>query len=585
MAVDDFDGFDEAYSPDDFSQADMDFATAVGMQTAGRGSESDSAAQFIANQFAQPQAGMNRSNVRNMANYDPTFAAALDISRGLDPTFNFQGTGGLSVPSYLRPQIESGRVDARGEPIRYSSEFERVLQEDVSDAIRSSQQAVAGIPSLISSGLGAIKSVFDGLSFLNDSKAGKTVEETADDQKRIEIANLEEQRQNQLTDPSFVARPIDTVTKTALDTLGAPLSGPPRFIEFSRSPARTITPDGLGLEEVTGRLDYPGFENDRDTSALVVAGTNLSPNQFRNANIPPTPVMVNPIQRDIARSRGLGINTLPQAADLQNQQIAAGEKTGQSLVDAPSPPPRKSDVFPMSGGFIMSRLSSDPTSILEELRNADSTANLRNKPRDPSNLAGTTLTMPDSVKDSAEAPPGFVDITLREGETPTYAGTNMTIFGGRDPSAKLYSPLTEAEARATTDAGFYLEPISQDLTGSTGGSGLTAVNLPGANFRVVRGDDPDPVVRVPISSLPKQAQQVAALRSGDLDYGRSFPLQSILDAKRQKEIRESQEDFQKFIKSLRSKAPIRVGGGYGGPQIDVVPSYAKNFPPSLSPLY
>ena len=210
------------------------------------------------------------------------------------------------------------------------------------------------------------------------------------------------------------------------------------------------------------------------------------------------------------------------------------------------------------------------------------TANLRNKPRDPSNLAGTTLTMPDSVKDSAEAPPGFVDITLREGETPTYAGTNMTIFGGRDPSAKLYSPLTEAEARATTDAGFYLEPISQDLTGSTGGSGLTAVNLPGANFRVVRGDDPDPVVRVPISSLPKQAQQVAALRSGDLDYGRSFPLQSILDAKRQKEIRESQEDFQKFIKSL---PPIRVGGGYRGPQIDVVPSYAKNFSPSLSPLY
>ena len=139
MDEDDFDlgGFDEAYSPDDFSQADMDFATAVGMQTAGAGSDDDSAAQFIANQFAQPQAGMNRSNIRGTANFDPQFAAAFDISRGLDPTGNFQGTGGLSVPSYLRPQIESGRVDARGEPIRYSSGIERFLQEDVADFVKS----------------------------------------------------------------------------------------------------------------------------------------------------------------------------------------------------------------------------------------------------------------------------------------------------------------------------------------------------------------------------------------------------------------------------------------------------------------
>ena len=67
MDEDDFDlaGFDEAYSPDDFSQADMDFATAVGMQTAGTGSDDDNAAQFIANQFAQPQAGMNSEEKRS----------------------------------------------------------------------------------------------------------------------------------------------------------------------------------------------------------------------------------------------------------------------------------------------------------------------------------------------------------------------------------------------------------------------------------------------------------------------------------------------------------------------------------------
>ena len=80
MAEDDFDlgGFDEAYSPDDFSTDDMNFATAVGMQSSNRGSDDDSSAQFIANQYAKPQAGIpSRSNVIGMANYDPAFAERL----------------------------------------------------------------------------------------------------------------------------------------------------------------------------------------------------------------------------------------------------------------------------------------------------------------------------------------------------------------------------------------------------------------------------------------------------------------------------------------------------------------------------
>jgi len=147
---DDFDlgGFDEAYSPDDFSQADMDFATAVGQQTGGFGD--DNTAQVIANQLAQPQLGQNRSNIVGSSTYDPTFAAAFDISRGLDPTNNFGGTGGLAVPSYLRPQIESGRVDARGEPIRYSSGFERFLQEDLTDFVQSGPGIVGLIGNFLS---------------------------------------------------------------------------------------------------------------------------------------------------------------------------------------------------------------------------------------------------------------------------------------------------------------------------------------------------------------------------------------------------------------------------------------------------
>ncbi len=151
MDEDDFDlaGFDEAYSPDDFSQADMDFATAVGMQTAGTGSDDDNAAQFIANQFAQPQAGMNRSNIIGTANFDPQFAAAFDISRGLDPTNNFGGLGGLSVPSYLRPQTPGNLVlNEAGDRMMYGSPVERFLQETAPEIVRGFQSV--GIGGLLS---------------------------------------------------------------------------------------------------------------------------------------------------------------------------------------------------------------------------------------------------------------------------------------------------------------------------------------------------------------------------------------------------------------------------------------------------
>jgi len=147
---DDFDlgGFDEAYSPDDFSQADMDFATAVGQQTGGFGD--DNTAQVIANQLAQPQLRQNRSNIVGSSTYDPTFAAAFDISRGLDPTNNFGGTGGLAVPSYLRPQVQGDLVlNEAGDRMMYGSGLEKFAQETAPELVRRISDF--GIGSLIRS--------------------------------------------------------------------------------------------------------------------------------------------------------------------------------------------------------------------------------------------------------------------------------------------------------------------------------------------------------------------------------------------------------------------------------------------------
>ena len=74
-----------------------------------------------------------RSNVIGSVGYDPRFAQAFNLSRGLIAGNRFDNQGNrvrdLSVPSYLQPQLFGDRVDARGEAIRYYSPVERYLQE------------------------------------------------------------------------------------------------------------------------------------------------------------------------------------------------------------------------------------------------------------------------------------------------------------------------------------------------------------------------------------------------------------------------------------------------------------------------
>tara|TARA_R100000008_G_scaffold39264_1_gene22468 strand:- start:1550 stop:2659 length:1110 start_codon:yes stop_codon:yes gene_type:complete len=163
--------FDEAYNPDDFSQADMNFATAMGRQTGGFGD--DNTAQAIANYIAQPQVGLSRSNIRGMANYDPAFAAALDIRQGLDPTHNFQGTGGLTVPSYLRPQIEGERGPLAP---KYFSEGERFLQETL-PKITENVGIVPFASKMFNSIVEPLKS---GMDYVKNSTAGLSLKDIKD---------------------------------------------------------------------------------------------------------------------------------------------------------------------------------------------------------------------------------------------------------------------------------------------------------------------------------------------------------------------------------------------------------------------
>ena len=286
--------------------------------------------------------------------------------------------------------------------------------------------------------------VQDAVDFLNNSKAGSTIEEEiAKEEARIEIADLEEQRQNQLTDPSFA--PMSTTT--------------------------------IGIED----LDPAFMDVDRTKSKDAGAYSAV-----------PQPVMVDQLQRDIAKSRG--IFDLPQAADLQNNQIAAGSSTGQPL-----------STGPMSGGYTLSPISS--------------TGSVREK------------TVQGPPEPPEKAPPGYVDIVMAEDKTPTFAGTNMSIFGGKGVN-QSYKPTSELEAQAAIDAGFSLEPFSPmfgktyDPADYTRSGVPLGVNLTPMDYVSVR--EPEVTTRFKTSDLPREVQEIVDLRS-NLDYGKSIPLQTILD--------------------------------------------------------
>lgn len=467
-----YDGFDDGYGdPSDYgmTQSDFDTATSIG-QAVGSGNE-DSIAQAIANSIAQPQVGQNRSNVIGTSNYDPQYAAALQISRGLNPGVN---TGGLDVPSYLQPQL-TGPVasDFRGsfnlEP-KYYSPVERFMQTTLSDIAQSGP----GIVGLVGRGL---DSLFGGIDFLNNSKAGSTIEEEiakeqAKEQARIEIADLEEQRQNQLTNPSFT--PMSTTT--------------------------------IGIEDLDPAFMDVDKTKSKDAGASLAVDPNLSPDFVSRMRaidaLPaysavPQPVMVNQIQRDAAKSRG--IFDLPQAADLQNNQIAAGTSTGQTLSSGP-----------MSGGYTLSPITS--------------TGSVREK------------TVQGPPEPPEKAPPGYVDIVMSEDISPRFAGTNMSIYGGKGPG-ESFKPKSELEAQAAIDAGFSLAPFTPMYEKTFNPRDYTArgipvgVNLPAAEFRFNR--QPEVATRFKISDLPREVQEIVGLRS-NLDYASRAPIsmKTILDGKR-----------------------------------------------------
>ena len=220
----DFGGFDEAYDISDFGE-DQAFSTSEmapvttmfgggNFVDVGLGDDGDSLSSIL-----NPALGSgNRTNITNVGAgsnlvYDPAFAAALDISQGRDPTLNLGGTGGLAVPSYLRPQIPGEFMDSdlgEADMVRpmFFSQGEKFLQQTLPEIVRS------GPIARLARGIGNILS--EGRDFAADATAG------------IKLPSLQEIGQG-FTNFMNRFRPERTVTKSDETAVMGSLNPTDRF--------------------------------------------------------------------------------------------------------------------------------------------------------------------------------------------------------------------------------------------------------------------------------------------------------------------------------------------------------------------
>ena len=177
----DFDtaSFDEAYDYSDFGEGQA-FGTgdmAGGSSSTqgnfvdmglGDGTGGDSLSSIL-----NVPTGTNRTNISNVGSgsnlvYDPTFAQALNVSRGLLPG----NTGGAitqdMLPASLRPQIEGEFYDPFGDKPMFFSQGEKFLQETLPGIVQTGP--VATIARGIGNFFGNIFS--EGRDFAKDATAG-----------------------------------------------------------------------------------------------------------------------------------------------------------------------------------------------------------------------------------------------------------------------------------------------------------------------------------------------------------------------------------------------------------------------------
>ena len=131
------------------TQSDFDYLSSLNEVDFDAYASAPDTATGIASVIAQPQVGGGRSNIRGSKNYDPIYAQALNITRGLLPgnkvasnylgAEKFQGFKDLTRPPSLIPQVP-GALDMRAgygyERPMFFSGLEKFAIQDAPDLVR-----------------------------------------------------------------------------------------------------------------------------------------------------------------------------------------------------------------------------------------------------------------------------------------------------------------------------------------------------------------------------------------------------------------------------------------------------------------
>lgn len=273
----DFDlgGFDEAYDISDFGDDQafsMDDRAPVTTMFGG-GDYVDTGVgdgDSIASILNPALSSANRTNITNVGAgsnlvYDPAFAAALDITKGIDPTLNLGGTGGLTVPSYLRPQIPGEFMTTdlgEADMVRpmFNSQLERILQQTLPEIVKS------GPIARLARGIGSVFQ--EGIDFIKDSTAG------------IKVPDLKEftgfvdrfKPQRTVTDTNAMNMPEAAIIREKYDYGDRPLSAVMGQNTFGSMPMNT------GIANVS-----PNISNQANQANMAVTDAlQLVPSEFQD---------------------------------------------------------------------------------------------------------------------------------------------------------------------------------------------------------------------------------------------------------------------------------------------------------------
>jgi hypothetical protein len=128
-------GDEDDYVSDAFSQSD--FNQFSGQDNIDFSNYADETKAMQDAQGIVNLAGQKRSNIRDSVNYDPVYAQALNITRGLLPGNQGQGIQNLTRPPSLTPQVP-GRFDSEADMVRpmFYSGAEKFLVQDAPGLVR-----------------------------------------------------------------------------------------------------------------------------------------------------------------------------------------------------------------------------------------------------------------------------------------------------------------------------------------------------------------------------------------------------------------------------------------------------------------